>query len=169
MPRGSKPGEHRGGRVKGTLNKKTIARQIEADRLLQQQKVDNKPLAIDGLAWLAEILQQGVEYFRPRRFGGFKGERERQYLRWAGELRRVLQELAPYQSPQFRAIVLSATPTPAERHDASAAERLISFFDGLAEQRAYERRQKRQLRSLKLIESSADARSRAGKPINGKP
>jgi hypothetical protein len=141
MPRGgSKSGERRGGRQKGTLNKRTVARVAQAERHFAEAKAEGRKLAIDELAWLASVLREGVEHFRPH-FDRTDVESENRYLRWATALRQVLSALALYQSATYRAVLM--TQPPAAHDDPSAAERLIAFFDRMAETQAYERREAR--------------------------
>ncbi len=90
-----------------------------------------------------QIFKEGVEYFRPRNFDQIDPDKERQFFKYAGSMRQVMIALAPYQSATFRSILLSQ-PAAESQRDRSAAERLIQFFDSLAESAAFERQQRKQ-------------------------
>ena len=64
MPRGSKPGEHRGGRRKGTPNKATAARQAEVaatGRTPLEVMLENMRFAHATAAeWFAKVLDPDV-------------------------------------------------------------------------------------------------------------
>jgi hypothetical protein len=85
MPRGgSKPGERRGGRQKGTPNRKTVERQLIAERMLQ-----HPPAGIESGKLGREVLAQYMNTF---------DELAEQYRKAD----------APYESPTYRAIVVSS-------------------------------------------------------------
>lgn len=103
MPRGgSKPGERRGGRRKGTPNRKTVERQLITERMLQ-----HPPAGIESGKLGREVLAQYMCTFdelaeQYRKTDEFKF---RQYAELAVACAKAL---APYQSPTYRAIVVSS-------------------------------------------------------------
>ena len=162
MPRGSKPGEHRGGRKKGSPNKKTLealerrrvlaenAEKAEAEKaalVAESAKVAKLKLGKDVLeefmmlfAGMAAFYQPHPEW-RPRLDTDGKpvldngrpvlenanpNMSEPQFLRYAVLARDTAKDLAPYQSPTFRAIVVA----PAPDHDKSDRRRFtLNVFE----------------------------------------
>lgn len=117
---GSQKGERRGGRQKGALNKKTIERKVKEDA--ERIMASGQPVKMLG----KEIIEQFAHYC-----AGYaskhqpKGERpglntptERaeydwtvdQFERWMRLAGWFAKELAPYQSPTFRAIAIVTPP-----------------------------------------------------------
>jgi hypothetical protein len=142
MPAGSKPGEHRGGRKRGTPNKRTLIKTEQANQHFAEAKASGRRLAIDELEWLMQAFKEAVQYFKPQDLANMKPDQERQFVKYATLLRSVCMALAPYQSATFRSILLSQ-PVAESQRDQSAAERLIQFFDSLAEAASFEREQRR--------------------------
>lgn len=123
MPRGSAPGERRGGRAKGVLNRKTIERQ-EVERLAAEQARDEmrkaqsqqKKLGKDiledymfafhGLAAryqnnIATALQSGRDP---------NGDDVAAFKEWGTLTVETARHLARFQSPSFKAIAVVAPP-----------------------------------------------------------
>lgn len=123
MPRGSKPGERRGGRAKGVPNKKT-REQRELQRIAAEQARDevrksHKPgkklgkdliedymMAFHGMAAMhqnniASALQGGGSPAKAD-LDGFK--------EWGSMVVDAARRLAPFQSPTFKAIAVVAPP-----------------------------------------------------------
>ena len=87
MPRGSQPGERRGGRQKGTPNRRTtILRELALD--------GNRRLAIDHMAEVLEYYTQKVADDPEQREHGQRCRLE------------AAARLAKYQSPQLQAIAV---------------------------------------------------------------
>ena len=139
---GSKPGERRGGRQKGTPNKRTLIKIQQAQHQFAEAKASGRRLAIDEMEWLVEVFKIGVEFYRPKDFANIDPDKEQRFFKYASSMRQVLGMLAPYQSATFRSILLGQ-PVAETQQDESAAERLIKFFDGLAESTAFEQQQRK--------------------------
>jgi hypothetical protein len=103
MPRGgSKPGERRGGRQKGTPNRKTLERRLITERMLEHPSagVESGKLGRDVLAQYMCTFDELAEQYRKTNEPKF-----RQYAELAVACAKAL---APYQSPTYRAIVVSS-------------------------------------------------------------
>ena len=152
MPRGAKPGERRGGRGKGTLNKATleslererIRSQIDvatagAERTITQAQAIGRKLAKDRLEELTEIFIGAAAYFQPR--SSAIGEANQnadwdKFEKWGRLAMDCASKLAPYQSPTFRAIMVSAPPPPREEDKLG---NVISLSDPIGAARVYRR------------------------------
>lgn len=118
MPRGSAPGERRGGRAKGTPNKKTVAkRAIEAEVIARTGLPDvrskpDRPLAKEQLQEMLPILKSYVAFFQPTYEGmpfQNKTGKEREFLMYFDLFLSTARALAPYESPTYRALDMRAT------------------------------------------------------------
>jgi len=92
-----------------------------------------------------QALKAGVEYFMPKDFAKI----DEKYL---STMRMVCTALAPYQSATFRSVLLS-TPVAESASDQSAAERLIEFFDKLADSAVAEKPRKAE-QPVRVIEGT---------------
>lgn len=140
MPRGSRPGEHRGGRKKGGRNRATIER-MERERLAKQ--VEDVKIT-DALAAAKvsrnKLAKEVLEDFMVL-FAGIAGTHQpyppaqpqnpnydaEKFERFARLTVDAAKELAKYQSPQFRAIVVAPAP------DAGKEQRrrfTLTIFEG---------------------------------------
>jgi hypothetical protein len=87
LPRGSQPGERRGGRQKGTLNRRTtILRDLALD--------GNRRLAVEHMAEVLEFYTQKVT------------DDPEQREHWQRCRLEAATRLAKYQSPQLQAIAM---------------------------------------------------------------
>jgi hypothetical protein len=103
MPRGgSKPGERRGGRQKGTPNRKTVERQLITERILQEPPagIESGKLGREVLAQYMNTFDELAEQYREADEAKF-----RQYAELAVACAKAL---APYESPTYRAVVVSS-------------------------------------------------------------
>ena len=113
MPRGSKKGEHRGGRKKGQPNKKTLEAALQAEREVAQAKADNRPLGKEVLDHLMGSFLKIAQFYGPKKQEGSdefrlpSAEFLKEYERWATLAGEMAHKLAPYQSPTFRAIMIA--------------------------------------------------------------
>lgn len=111
MPRGgSKPGERRGGRVKGVPNKATMERALIAANTLVKSRAADKKLAKEVLDDFMALFAGMAAHYQPtpphamqQNQYGNPAEFEK-YARLAVQ---CAKDLAPYQSPTFRAIVVA--------------------------------------------------------------
>jgi hypothetical protein len=108
MPRGSKPGERRGGRQRGTKNRKTLERELMAERMLQ-----HAPAGIESGKLGREVLAQYMHTF-DELAEQYRKTDETKFRQYAELAVACAKALAPYQSPTYRAIVLSPPPPPSE-------------------------------------------------------
>jgi hypothetical protein len=124
--RGSNPGERRGGRKKGTPNKKLTPRDVHTlarARAIQEELEDHRPPPGTELAKeiLGKFAHNCAEITR-RLMPVFKGTGE-PVFRFAGHEKLWFQMMdltlkyaegaSPYQSPTFRAVAV--VPPPADR------------------------------------------------------
>jgi hypothetical protein len=102
MTAGSKKGEHRGGRKKGTPNKATVERHLE---ILKAAGVDNYSarLGRDVLAKVMVELDALAEKYHPAR--GPTPDEEL-FVKYANMAAKVAGDLTPYQSPRLAAMMM---------------------------------------------------------------
>jgi hypothetical protein len=148
--RGSAPGERRGGRTKGTLDRKSLERhllqehmakaladddrrKLEALSHLERQarmtaetysqiRREGKALAKDSLALFLEIFMGRAAHYQPRPRQDDRAEQnphanEELFEKWARLSVECAKYLAPYQSPTFRAIVVTPPPPPQQANE----------------------------------------------------
>lgn len=133
MPRGSAPGERRGGRRPGSKNKKGSERELIAAAIVEKVKAGTASKAeIQERAMIAareiqraneqrsKLAKEYLEEFvivlysmAARYQAGGKQPNEEKYKEWLKLAIDCATKLAPYQSPTFRAIVV-APPPPAQ-------------------------------------------------------
>jgi hypothetical protein len=101
---------------------------------------------------MMQALKAGVEYFMPKDFAKIDEKAERQFFKYLSTMRMVCTALAPYQSATFRSVLLS-TPVAESASDQSAAERLIEFFDKLADSAVAEKPRKAE-QPVRVIEGT---------------
>jgi hypothetical protein len=111
MPRGSSPGEHRGGRVAGVPNKFGVQRAEAVERSGKRLPPANLLLiAENSLAMAArfqpELTDQATMEKRPN--PNFNEER---YAFWLDRSREALRDAAPYYSPKLHAIAIAKPPS----------------------------------------------------------
>jgi hypothetical protein len=119
MPRGARPGERRGGRAKGTRNKSTIEKALLAERIAAEAKQTGRPLAKEQLDKLMAIFEGATAFFQPTlphqiaagQPTNPNGDWDK-FERWALNFMNCAKELAKYQSPQYRAILVAPAPDP---------------------------------------------------------
>ena len=113
MPRGSKPGERRGGRKKGTPNRSTLERQRELSNVVGADACAGRL----GKEVLAEAM--GEFYALAMRYhpGGREPDEAKftRYLKLASD---IASDLAPYQSPKLA----QTTPRSDQEDDHLTAE-----------------------------------------------
>ena len=100
MPRGgSKPGERRGGRKKGTPNKSTLEKALIRD--LAETKASNKKLAKEVIEDLMNTFVDLASYYRPTMPGQLEKNRHAdkdEFEKHAIRAFDMAKALAPYQS-----------------------------------------------------------------------
>jgi hypothetical protein len=98
MPRGSKPGERRGGRQKGSLNKRSIGR----------MKAQLAPSDFDPYDQLEIIAKTFLERARTEQ------HRDKPDMRLVDDLldkgARVLRDMVPYKRPRLAAMKVQGDP-----------------------------------------------------------
>jgi hypothetical protein len=137
MPRGSRKGEHRGGRKAGVPNKANSSR-------IERVQQEGRPLPPEAMLRLADMQLAMVERYQPliENDAGELVENpkfdENRYGYWLREWRDTLTEAAPYYAPRLHATMaeihhtakvsisqkLNLTMTPAE-----ALEAYIEMID----------------------------------------
>jgi hypothetical protein len=110
MPRGARPGERRGGRVKGQPNKTTVERMRRAELDVAAARARGEKLGKEVLRDYMLIFQERAERYRkPPHADEAKFEK---YAQLAVDCARWL---APYESPTFRSIAVMPAPPEGER------------------------------------------------------
>lgn len=111
MPRGgSKPGERRGGRQKGTPNKVTAEQALSAERVLAKAKVSGRRLGKEVLDYYMHVFAEIADTERAAALTEKPEnarEHEARFERFAKYAIDCAQKLAPFQSPTFRAIQIA--------------------------------------------------------------
>jgi hypothetical protein len=111
MPRGgSKPGERRGGRQKGTPNKVTAEQALIAERVLAKAKVSGRRLGKEVLDYYMHVFAEIADAERAAALTEKPEnarEHEARFERFARYAIDCAHKLAPYQSPTFRAIQIA--------------------------------------------------------------
>ena len=112
MPRGSLPGERRGGRQPGTLNKATIERRelaaLEAKKTYEHAKLGQK-LAKHTLAEMLHTVYTLAEIYKPTDPIARKKNphgNEKKFEKWLRFSLDIARALAPFQSPTLKAIAV---------------------------------------------------------------
>lgn len=106
MTKGAKPGERRGGRKKGTPNRRTVEKALKYERDMQLAEANKKPLATEVL----EKMMFAFAAMVPQYQQGSATYDADQFERWGKNTIDAAHKLAPYQSPTFRAIVVAPPP-----------------------------------------------------------
>jgi hypothetical protein len=113
MPRAVK-GQRFGGRLKGVPNKATIERALLAERAIAEAKANAKPLAREVLDQFMQLFAGMAAHHQPMPAGQMappdRNPDETKFEKWARLAVQCAKDLAPYQSPTFRAIVVAPTP-----------------------------------------------------------
>lgn len=146
MPRGAAPGERRGGRGKGTRNKATLERErIAAEiaaRTVADARATGKKLAKDVLEEFMLLFAGMAASYQPWPVGLGKnpGENVGQFEKWARLACEQAAKLAPFQSPTFRAVMVSIPGTPGgPALPAPREDNVIELTDQNAIARVYSR------------------------------
>jgi hypothetical protein len=112
LPRGSRPGERRGGRRKGSRNKATIERELLAQRMLQQTpagnigNIQNARLGKEVLERYMIMFDALAQHYRPIPESPHSDEGK--FTKYATATCDCAKALAPYQSPTYRAVLVSS-------------------------------------------------------------
>jgi hypothetical protein len=120
MARGSKKGDRRGGRTKGTPNRTTTEKALLAARQVAKAKSEGKPLA-------TAVLFEFMHRFRDM---ALAHQHDRQFQKWARLTVDTAKMLAPFQSPTFRAIEQPAPPPDPKEEQGRARITLRVFESG---------------------------------------
>lgn len=139
MPRGSAPGERRGGRVKGTKNRTTLERELIAAEVARRQmsraREQDRELAVEVIEKFMGEFQRAATHFRPTTSveiaEGAKANQNgswTKYGEWAERVVACAKELAKYQSPQLRAIAIA--PAPQAEEGERRKRFTLTIFDG---------------------------------------
>lgn len=129
---GAKPGERRGGRQKGALNKKTILkREIE-------WVGPSHELSIESLERGSIECENNAIYFRPTTDAEIKAGKElnpnanlEEYKHWMDRWFMWRRELAQYQSPKLKAIAILPKPDVDEEAQIERRKRFtLTVFEG---------------------------------------
>lgn len=133
MPAGSKPGERRGGKKPGTKNKATREREALAAQVIIDgaQKRGAPVLAKDVLERLMKLSEQQIYRYQPTAPEDVKKGAQPNpegnlglFGDWIDRTAYMAKELAKYQSPTFKAVMVSTTPgesnPPPKQIDADA-------------------------------------------------
>jgi hypothetical protein len=118
MPKGgSKPGERRGGRQRGTPNKTTMERLLRAERETAVAQAEGRKLAKEVLDDFMVLFAGMAAHHQPMPRGQAappgRQPDEAKFEKYARLAIATAADLAPYQSPTFKAIAVMAPQIPA--------------------------------------------------------
>lgn len=148
MSRGAKPGERRGGRTKGALNKETIARNEILERLVAEQAKQaadtggtrRRKLGKEVLAEFVEMFGGLAAAFQPTGTGlngaltaedmekWAKSYKEPLFEKYAKLAAKTADDVSAYESPKYGTVSVPAPPPP-ERGQ-TKKKFTIGIFDG---------------------------------------
>jgi hypothetical protein len=139
MGQGSKPGERRGGRGRGTKNLRTIEDELnagmDAERTFSEARAHHKKLAKEVIADFMAVFMGIATRYQPLAKDGTPNPdfNEDKFERWSMNALHAAKWLAPYQSPTFRQVTL-ANPAPdhTQRHP-NAAKAVSAILDLMAQ------------------------------------
>jgi hypothetical protein len=117
---GSKPGERRGGRKKGSLNKATIERALMAEREIATASETRQKLAKDHLEELVDFYAR-MSISEPD-----------EVEKWSKLRMEAASRLAPYQSPKL-GVVMIEPPSEQDRLAQMTDEELIAALNSKAD------------------------------------
>lgn len=116
MPAGAKPGEKRAGSRKGIPNKATVERAIIAEQVMNRANMAGKKLGKEKIEELAGLFSEVMAHYQPKRVEGDNGivwddKDEDRFYRYGQLALKAFSELASYQSPKVKAIMIHQAPT----------------------------------------------------------
>jgi hypothetical protein len=118
MPRGSKPGERRGGRPKGARNKATLERAAVAERVMNETQMAGRKLGKEVLEEFMIVFSGIAAAHQPRSATDIvawsNSPQEAMFEKYAKLAVKTAHDLADFQSPKFAAIHI-ASPAPAPK------------------------------------------------------
>ena len=127
---GAKPGERLGGRQKGSKNKKTAEKALIAQRIIQEHDARGIPLAKEVLEEFMFLFADIAREAKPAPAKpGHKTKSTEIFDKYARLAVDCASKLAPYQSPTFRAIVVSPPPEQPKKGD-NVRRFSLTIFDG---------------------------------------
>jgi hypothetical protein len=162
MPRGgSKPGERRGGRQKGTPNKRTIEQRLFSEK----RGVNGRLLAKEVLeAGMLTYLELAARYLPPER-GQWTKEHQRFFHLYRHKADERARWLAPYQSPQYRSLTVTQ-PREKSAKGTPAVDALEDFMLRLAKARRH--LNPPELKTVEAVALPDETPAEAAKVIDGK-
>lgn len=146
MPRNTPPTGRPKGRPPGAKNKRTIERETRAaqlaavtmERALERRAHPNElVLGVDVLMKFTQIFEGAAAHFQPTLIRGSDGRTFEQpgagdwgkFGEWADRAVTAARELAKYQSPQLRAVMVAAPPPPVDQSE-DRKRITLKVFDG---------------------------------------
>jgi hypothetical protein len=115
MPRGSSPGERRGGRSKGGMNKATLERALVAERIMAETQMQGRKLGKEVLEEFMILLSGIAAEFQPKAASDIEAwsesPREAMFEKYSKLAMKAAHNLADYQSPKLAAVHIAA-PAP---------------------------------------------------------
>lgn len=99
MARGAKPGERRGGRIKGVPNKTTLARAVE---IATEKKAQGKPLAVEAMQ---DGMYRYIALSAPFQKGGPQ-ENIDQFQHFFDKAMKLADKIANYETPKLQSTTL---------------------------------------------------------------
>ena len=140
MPRGAKPGERRGGRAIGTVNKATIEKALLAEQIVNRASMRGEKLAKEYLNDFLKLFAGMAAYYQPT-FPGMTQQNPNgsndEFERWADKVVYTAKELAKYQSPTFKAIAVTTQPGQPGDNARTVPGNVIDMSDQTAVARVY--------------------------------
>lgn len=100
MPRGSKPGERRGGRKKGTPNKRTAQETQAIQAYIETQVIEAKRVDFDPV----EAIQEVTRWAHKQWLDAVLAEKAEDAVLWADRVNEWGGKAAPYIRPRLSAV-----------------------------------------------------------------
>ena len=130
MARGASKGERRGGRAKGTPNKATVERALIAEQEIEKAAASGRKLAKEWMQEFLPVLAGMTAYYQPT-FPGMTQQNANgdpdKFEKWYGHFLKTATELAPFESPTFRAVMVA--PPPPQKSGGRVTVFTLTIFD----------------------------------------
>jgi hypothetical protein len=131
MPRGSNPGERRGGRPKGGKNKATLERAVIAERIMNETQMAGRKLGKEVLEEFMNLYSGIAAAFQPNSAADLEAwsnsPKEAKFEKYSKLAMKAAHDLAEYQTPKFAPVHVAAPPPSSK--GPTVKKFTISIFD----------------------------------------
>ena len=141
--RGAKPGERRGGRQAGTPNRQTVEKLEQARLHVENARGAGKKLGKEILEDFMHLFAGMAATYQPLPAGVVDERRspdEDKFLVYAKLAVQTAKDLADFQSPKFKAIMVQGTiDVPSQGTSRTEGDNVVTLNDPIALARVYKR------------------------------